>query len=141
MAPLDARVATVVFRRFIMRAAERVARHRRAQALITGESVGQVASQTLKNINLIARATQLPILRPLIAMDKIEIIALAQQIDTYELSILPYQDPCSLHARNPATWAKLDDVRAVEDAIDVPALLDETLTHHVEEIRLRFDGA
>lgn len=139
MAPLDSRVATVVFRRFIMRAAEHVARHRRGQALITGESVGQVASQTLKNINLIARATPMPILRPLIALNKIEIIDLAQSIGTYELSIQPYQDPCSLHARRPATWAKMEDVRAVEKAIDIPALVQETLANHVEEIRIRFD--
>lgn len=139
MAPLDSRVATVVFRRFIMRAADKIARHRRAHALITGESVGQVASQTLKNINLIARGTRLPILRPLIAMDKLEIINLAQEIGTYELSIQPYQDPCSLHARNPATWARMDDVRGVEEQIDVPALVQETLDNHIEEIRITFD--
>jgi thiamine biosynthesis protein ThiI len=138
MAPLDSRVATVVFRRFIMRTAERVARHRREQALITGESVGQVASQTLKNISVISRATNLPILRPLIALDKIEIIGLAKEIGTYELSIQPYQDPCSLHARNPATWAKMDDVLEVEEAIDVRAVVEETLSHHIEEIRIGF---
>jgi len=138
MAPLDSRVATVVFRRFIMRVADKLARHRRAQALITGESVGQVASQTLKNINLIAQATDLPILRPLIAMDKLEIINLAKEIGTYELSIQPYKDPCSLHARKPATWAQLKDVLAVEEAIDVDALLEETLANHVEEIRIIF---
>jgi len=141
MAFLDSRVATVVFRRFIMRVADNLARHRRAQALITGESVGQVASQTLKNINLIAQATDLPILRPLIAMDKLEIIALAKKIETYELSIQPYKDPCSLHARRPATWAQLGDVLAVEEAIDVDALLEETLANHVEEIRIVFEEA
>ena len=141
MATLDSRVATVVFRRFIMRVADNLARHRRAQALITGESVGQVASQTLRNINLIAQATDLPILRPLIAMDKLEIIALAKKIETYELSIQPYKDPCSLHARRPATWAQLGDVLAVEEAIDVDALLEETLANHVEEIRIVFDEA
>jgi len=141
MASLDSRVATVVFRRFIMRAADKLARHRQAQALTTGESVGQVASQTLKNINLIAQATDLPILRPLIAMDKLEIIALAKEIETYELSIQPYKDPCSLHSRRPATWARLKDVLAVEEAIDVDALLEETLANHVEEIRITFEEA
>ena len=101
--------------------------------------MGQVASQTLKNINLIAQATDLPILRPLIAMDKLEIIALAKEIETYELSIQPYKDPCSLHARRPATWAQLKDVLAVEEAIDVDALLEETLADHVEEIRIIFE--
>jgi len=140
MASLDSRVATVVFRRFIMRVADKLARHRRAQALITGESVGQVASQTLKNINLIARATDLPILRPLIAMDKLEIIDLARQIETYDLSIQPYRDPCSLHSRRPATWAKLEDVLAVEDEIGAEALVTETLANHIEEIRITFDA-
>jgi len=141
MAPLDSRVATVVFRRFTLRAADRLARHRRAQALITGESVGQVASQTLKNINLIAQATHLPILRPLIAMDKVEIINLARKIETYQLSIQPYKDPCSLHSRKPATWAQLEDVLAVEEAIGVNALVEETLANHVEEIRIVFEDA
>ncbi len=138
MASLNSRVATVVFRRFIMRAAERVAFYRKAPALVTGESLGQVASQTLKNINVIADATHMPILRPLIGMDKLEIIDLAKQIGTYEISIQPYRDPCSLHAQSPATWSRLDQVRQVEDEIDADALLHETMTHHVEEIRISF---
>lgn len=139
MAGLNARVATVVFRRFVVRAADQLARYRDAPALVTGESVGQVASQTLQNINLIARATSLPILRPLIGMDKLEIINIAKEIGTYELSIQPYRDPCSLHARNPATWGRLSDVLEVETEIGVNALLQETLDHHVEEIRISFD--
>lgn len=141
MASLDSRVATVVFRRFIMRAAERVALYRKAPALVTGDSVGQVASQTLTNINVIARATRLPTLRPLIGMDKQDIIAIAKEIGTYELSILPYQDPCSLHAQRPATRARLDTVRKIEDEIGVEALLKETLDNHVQEIRITFDDA
>ncbi|MGC9348205.1 MAG: tRNA uracil 4-sulfurtransferase ThiI [Anaerolineae bacterium] len=139
MAPLDARVATVVFRRFIVRAAERVARYRRAPALVTGESVGQVASQTLQNISLIARATDLPILRPLVGMDKEEIVELAKEIETFELSIQPYRDPCSLHAQNPATWPRLKEVLDVEKAIQVDSVLEETLSDHVEEIRITFE--
>ena len=138
MTAMDSRVATVVFRRFIMRAAERLSRRRKALALITGESLGQVASQTLKNIGMINRATQLPILRPLISMDKEEIVSIAKDIGTYELSIEPYQDPCSLHARHPATWARLADVSGVESAIDVASLLEETLAEHVEEIHIGF---
>lgn len=141
MASLDSRVATVVFRRFIMQVAERLATGRQALALVTGESIGQVASQTLQNINLISRATYLPILRPLIAMDKREIIDIAKEIGTYEISIEPYQDPCSLHARRPATWAKLEDVLAVEGQIEMDRLVEETLEHHVEEVRIRFDEA
>jgi thiamine biosynthesis protein ThiI len=139
MAEIDTRVATVVFRRFIMRVAERIAHRRDALALITGESIGQVASQTLKNINLIARPTTMPILRPLIGLDKEEIIALAKGAGTYDLSIQPYRDPCSLRVRRPATWAKLDTVQRVEAQIQVDALVEETLADHVEELRLRFE--
>jgi tRNA uracil 4-sulfurtransferase len=138
MAGLDSRVATVVFRRFILRAAEVLANRRRISALVTGESVGQVASQTLKNINLISQATRLPILRPLIGMDKEEIIEVAQSISTYELSIQTYQDPCSLHARHPATWAHTAAVEEVEAKIDVAALLAETLSRHLLTIRIAF---
>ncbi len=140
MAPLDSRVATVVFRRFIVRAAAHLAAQRKTPALVTGESVGQVASQTLRNINVIARATKLPILRPLVGMDKQEIISLAKEVGTYELSIQPYQDPCSLHARRPATHARLRAVRDVEAQIAADAVLQETLAHHVEEIRISFEG-
>jgi thiamine biosynthesis protein ThiI len=138
MAALDSHVATVVFRRFIMRAAEAIARQRKAPALVTGESVGQVASQTLMNINVIAQATGLPILRPLIGMDKLEIIGIAQAIGSYELSIQPYQDPCSLHALNPSIWSRIEDVQQLEDEIGVEALLRETLENNVEQIRIKF---
>ncbi len=133
---LDTRVATVVFRRFIMRVAERIAQRQEALALVTGESVGQVASQTLQNIQLIAGATTLPIFRPLIGLDKAEIIELAQAIDTYELSIQPYKDPCSMHARRPATWASLENVLEIEEKIGVDALVLETLNEHLEIIKI-----
>lgn len=138
MADVTTRVATVVFRRFIMRAAEQLALRRKALALVTGESIGQVASQTLPNINLISQATMLPILRPLIGFDKAEIVAAAQEIGTYELSIQPYKDPCSIHARNPATWANLEEVQRVEAAIDVPALLETTLRNYTDEMWIKF---
>ena len=134
LASYDSRVTTVVFRRFIMRVAQHIAQQRRILALVTGESVGQVASQTLQNINVISRATDLPILRPLVGMDKLEIIALAQNIDTYDLSIEPYKDPCSMHARNPSTWAQIDAVLSLEQAVDLQAIVSETLNHYVEEI-------
>ncbi|HOT93335.1 MAG TPA: tRNA uracil 4-sulfurtransferase ThiI [Anaerolineae bacterium] len=134
MAGLDTRVTTVVFRRFIMRVAERIAERRHCLALVTGESVGQVASQTLPNINLISRATTLPILRPLIGFDKPEIVAAAQCLGTYELSIQPYRDPCSLHARNPATYASPDEVARVEAAIGVADLVETTLRDYVDEV-------
>jgi thiamine biosynthesis protein ThiI len=138
MADVTTRVATVVFRRFIMRAAEQLAMRRKALAVVTGESIGQVASQTLPNINLISQATTLPILRPLIGYDKAEIIAAAQRIGTYDLSIQPYKDPCSVHARNPATWANLDEVRRVEVEIDVTTLLETTLHDYTDEVWIKF---
>jgi len=138
MASVNTRVATVVFRRFIMRTAERLALQRKALALVTGESIGQVASQTLPNINMISQATTLPILRPLISYDKSEIVAAAQRIGTYEFSIQPYKDPCSIHARNPSTWANLDEVMRVETEIDVPTLLETTLRDYVDEVWINF---
>jgi len=138
MADINTRVSTVVFRRFIMRVAEHIAEQRRCLALITGESVGQVASQTLQNINLIGRATTLPILRPLIGYDKAEIIAAAQRLGTYDLSIQPYKDPCSLHARHPATSANLDEVERVEAEIGVADLVEETLRAYVDEVWIDF---
>ncbi len=136
MTALNSRVATVVFRRFVMRIAERLAERRQALALVTGESVGQVASQTLQNIRLIDQAATMPIFRPLIGFDKNEIIALAQQIGTYELSIQPYKDPCSIHARNPATWAHETDILEVEAEIGVADLVEETLQRYVETIEI-----
>jgi len=138
MASVNTRVATVVFRRFIMHTAERLALQRKALALVTGESIGQVASQTLPNINMISKATTLPILRPLISYDKSEIVAAAQRIGTYEFSIQPYKDPCSIHARNPSTWANLDEVMRVETEIDVPTLLETTLRDYVDEVWINF---
>lgn len=137
LADVETRAATVVFRRFIMRVAERVAQRREALALVTGESVGQVASQTLQNIRLIAGATSLPIFRPLIGLDKSEIVALAQTIGTYELSIQPYKDPCSLHARRPSTWANLEHVLEIEERIGVDDLVLETLNRHLDVIEIR----
>lgn len=138
LASYDSPVTTVVFRRFIMRVAQHIAEQRQILALVTGESVGQVASQTLQNINVISRAIDMPILRPLVGMDKLEIVALAHSIDTFDLSIEPYKDPCSMHAQNPSTWAHEDAVLALERAVDIEALLTETLNHHIEKIPIQF---
>jgi thiamine biosynthesis protein ThiI len=138
MIDIDTRVSTVVFRRFMLRVAERIAQQRGCLALVTGESVGQVASQTLQNINLIGRTAELPILRPLIGLDKAEIVEMAKRIGTYELSIQPYRDPCSIHARRTTTWAHLENVLEVETQISVDALVEETLRHYVDEVWVRF---
>ncbi|MBN1262003.1 MAG: tRNA 4-thiouridine(8) synthase ThiI [Anaerolineae bacterium] len=133
----ESRVETVVFRRFILKVAEHVARRRRALALVTGDNLGQVASQTLKNLYVTSRAVEMPILRPLVAFDKQEIVELAQNIGTYELSIAPYQDPCSMHAHRPATWAKMAEVRMLEAAIDIESVVNDTLAQ-IEEIRIEW---
>lgn len=133
----ESRVELVVFRRFILQVAERVARRRRALAFVTGDNLGQVASQTLKNLHVTSRVAEMPILRPLIAFNKQEIIGVAQEIGTYEISIEPYQDPCSFRARHPATWAKMADVQDLEAKLDLDALVEQTVAQ-IEEIRIEW---
>ncbi len=120
--PPPARV--VVYRRLMVRIAEALARRSGALALATGESLGQVASQTLQNIARIDEVARIPILRPLIGMDKIEIIEQARQLGTFETSIEPDADCCTLFVpRHPATRMSEDEVRAVEAKLDVEALV------------------
>jgi len=132
MMTYNSRVELVVFRRFILRVAERLAAQRNALACVTGDDLGQVASQTLQNLAVTSRAVALPILRPLISFDKGEVVQMAQALGTYELSIQPYQDPCSLHAHRPATWAKLEAVEELEAKLDLEALIQETLEQMVD---------
>jgi tRNA uracil 4-sulfurtransferase len=110
----------VVYRRLMLRIAERFARKWHARALVTGEVIGQVASQTLENLTTIASATSMEILRPLVGMDKDEICAEAERIGTFPISIIPDQDCCTLFTpRHPATRARLSDVIAVEQTLPV----------------------
>ncbi|MBI4014730.1 MAG: tRNA 4-thiouridine(8) synthase ThiI [Candidatus Aenigmarchaeota archaeon] len=117
----------ILFRRFMNRVAERIAEKENAKALVTGESVGQVASQTLDNISASEEAVTLPILRPLIGMNKDEIIAKAEEIGTYQESIKEYKDCCSIIAVHPKTRAKLDEIKEDEAKIDMDALVTKTL--------------
>lgn len=114
------RYRTIHYRRFMMMAAQEIASRRGAQALVTGEAIGQVASQTLANMRVVDDAVQgLPILRPLVTHDKIDIIAKAKQIGTFEISVEPHDDTCVLFApSNPATQAKLEVLR--EEASTLP---------------------
>jgi thiamine biosynthesis protein ThiI len=115
----------VIYRRLMLRIAERLARRRHARALVTGEVIGQVASQTLENMTAIANATSLEILRPLVGMDKDEITAEAQRIGTYPISIIPDQDCCTLFTpRHPATRARLAEVERAEQALPVDEMVD-----------------
>lgn len=116
--PPDLRV--VIYRRLMMRIAERLAVRWHARALVTGEVIGQVASQTLENMTTIAAATKLMVLRPLVGMDKDEITAQAERIGTYPISIIPDQDCCTLFTpRHPATRARLSEVEAAEGALPI----------------------
>ena len=118
----------IVYRRLMMRIAERIARARAAQALVTGDVVGQVASQTLENLAVVGHAATLPVFRPLIGMDKEEITAQAMQIGTYPISIIPDQDCCTLFTpRNPQTKARLGHVEAAETALPIEALVDRAV--------------
>ena len=119
---------TLIMRRFMMRIAEAVAKKAGAKALVTGESLGQVASQTMLSLGVTEAVTTMPVLRPLIGMDKVEIIRLARRIGTYETSILPYEDCCTVFTpRHPCTRPVLADIEAAEAALDVEALVNKAL--------------
>jgi thiamine biosynthesis protein ThiI len=114
----------VIYRRLMLRIAERLARRAHARALVTGEVIGQVASQTLENMTVISAATPLEILRPLVGMDKDEITAEATRIGTYPISIIPDQDCCTLFTpRHPATRARLADVEHAEQALPIEEMV------------------
>jgi thiamine biosynthesis protein ThiI len=124
----------VVYRRLMMRIAEAIARARGAQALITGEVVGQVASQTLENLAVIDSVATMPIFRPLIGMDKEEITAEAMRLGTYPISIVPDQDCCTLFTpRNPLTRARLDEIEAAEQALPIDELVARAVRECVTE--------
>ena len=115
----------IVYRRLMLRITERIARARRALALVTGEVVGQVASQTLENLAVIGDVAALPVLRPLVGMDKEEITAEAIRLGTYPVSIIPDQDCCTLFTpRNPLTRARLADIEAAERALSIDEMVE-----------------
>lgn len=123
-----------IMRRFMMRIAERLAKKYGCGAIITGESLGQVASQTLESITSTNAVATLPVLRPLIGFDKDEIIEIAKRIDTFETSILPYEDCCTIFLpKNPVTKPRLDVVKRVEGVLDIDALVEQAL-ENVETI-------
>lgn len=119
----------VVYRRMMLRIAERVARHSQARGLVTGEVVGQVASQTLENMGVIGSVARLPVLRPLVGFDKEEITAAAERLGTYGISIIPDQDCCTLFTpRHPATKARLRDVEAAESTLAIEEMIEKALS-------------
>ena len=125
-----------LMRRFMMRIAERLAKKYGAQAIITGESLGQVASQTIESITSSNSVVTMPVLRPLIMSDKIDIIDIAKKIDTYETSILPYEDCCTVFLpKFPAIRPNLDRVIKCENKLNVEELIEEAIAN-VEKIVL-----
>ncbi len=125
-----------LMRRFMMRIAERLAKQQNDQAIITGESLGQVASQTIESITSSNSVVTMPVLRPLIAFDKLDIIDVSKKIDTYETSILPYEDCCTVFLpKFPAIKPNLEKVIKAESKLDVEGLIDEAFKN-VEKFEL-----
>ena len=115
---------TVIMRRFMMRIAERIAQRVGAKALVTGESLGQVASQTMEAMNCTGAVMHMPILRPVVGMDKEEIVQIARKINTYDTSILPYEDCCTVFTpRHPRLRPILNEVEYAEEKLDVETLV------------------
>ena len=124
----------VMYRRLMMRIADRLARRWRARALVTGEVIGQVASQTLDNLTTIAEAAGLEILRPLVGMDKDEITAEAERIQTLAISNIPDQDCCTLFTpRHPVTRARLDDVLELERTLPIDDMVAAAISATIKE--------
>lgn len=127
---------TLIMRRFMMRISEEIAILNGCKALVTGENLGQVASQTMEALRVTEEPISLPVLRPLIGLDKSDIVRYAVQIGTFETSILPYEDCCTVFTpRHPRTKPRLEDVLECEKALDVETLVNEALTG-IERVRL-----
>ena len=124
----------VIYRRLMMRIAEALARRNRAQALVTGEVVGQVASQTLENLTAINSVVRMPVLRPLVGTDKDEITAEAERLGTYPISIIPDQDCCTLFTpRHPVTKARAADVERAEAELPIEEIVTRAVESTVQE--------
>lgn len=124
----DPRYTVILSRRLMMRVASEILHREGGKSIITGESLGQVASQTIENITVIGHGVELPILRPLIGMDKIDIVERAQQIGSYDISIRPFDDCCSLFSpKNPVTKAHLGATQKMETKVDLEALVSESV--------------
>ena len=118
----------IFYRRFMFRIAQEIAKKEGALGIVTGEAIGQVASQTLENIDAISEVVDMPIIRPVIGFDKKEIITKAQQINTYDISVQPHDDCCIVFMpKNPETKAKKQEIYGLEDKLDVDNLVSESV--------------
>jgi thiamine biosynthesis protein ThiI len=119
---------TIISRKFMMRIAERIALYNKYNALITGENLGQVASQTIQGITVTNESVNLPILRPLIGFDKVDIIQIAKEIETFETSILPFEDCCTVFLpKHVVTQPKVDKIKRSEEALDIDSLVEDAI--------------
>jgi thiamine biosynthesis protein ThiI len=119
---------TILSRRFMMKIAEKVAIERNCHGLVTGESIGQVASQTMESLVVTDAAVGLPVFRPLIALDKVDIMNIAKKIDTYETSILPYEDCCTVFLpKRPVTKPHLDRILLSEQKLEMDQLIEDAI--------------
>lgn len=126
----DESYAITIMRRMMFRLASELAKRRHCMAFSSGESVGQVASQTLESMNVINEVTNMPVIRPLVTTDKLEIIDLARKLDTYDISIRPYEDCCTIFApKNPKTKPALDKAVEYESKFDYQSLIEEALNN------------
>ncbi len=126
---------TILSRRFMMKIAERVGQDNNCDALVTGESIGQVASQTVKSLYVTNQSVEMPIFRPLIAMDKVDIVDLSKKIDTYETSILPFEDCCTVFLpKHPVTQPKLHKILKSEEKLNVEELIEDAIDNMEVEI-------
>lgn len=127
---------TILMRRYMMKIAEEVAKREGAAALVTGESIGQVASQTIESLAVTNDAVSMPVFRPLIGFDKVDIMDIAETIGTYETSILPYEDCCTVFTpRHPVTKPRLDKIVRSEQLINGDELIQEALDN-IEVVQL-----
>lgn len=129
--------ATIIMRRVMMTMAEKLANSVGAQALVTGESMGQVASQTMQSLAVTNAAVNMPVFRPLIGMDKNEVIEIARKINTFETSILPYEDCCTVFvAKHPKTRPQLEKILLSESKMDITEMMEKAI-RDTEVIRIR----
>ncbi|OLS02940.1 tRNA uracil 4-sulfurtransferase ThiI [Tissierella creatinophila] len=119
---------TIISRKFMMRIAEKIARYNKLDALITGESLGQVASQTMQGLTVTDESVSIPVFRPLIGMDKVDIIEIARDIDTLETSNLPFEDCCTVFLpKHPVTNPSVENIKRSEEALDVETLVKDAI--------------
>lgn len=136
----DESYAITIMRRMMFRLASELAKRRHCPAVSSGESVGQVASQTIDSMNVINEVTNTPILRPLVTYDKLDIIELARKIDTYEISIRPFEDCCTIFApKNPKTKPSLEKAIEYENKFDYKTMIEEAL-NNIEVIYVKKEG-